>query len=536
MPKLSVALAFVFGILGSAAWVVTERLGGAEAVPGQSAEVRVTSAHSPPAPPTVKPPSCLERIESAKRSPASPGTPELDARRVRLVTSVKAEPVLFLARPPEAPADAPELTYFRGRLANDNAHEAVRAVLNASKLRKDLARKLLLQDGYLYAEAPALAAALVDQVELADLFDAPVVLVARGNQSFRVERGEDGYVYAEGPRAKQRFELILWDRVWAADAPLGPPLHRSLTELEALGFDSLGLIHLTPEQAVVEARYGAVLVPTLLEARGAGFEFGCESVPREAEQALSEARERARRQALALTRLRAVMERMVQESLPFDEPKTEDGQQDGHLRPEWRWAYLRGADRYEFNGDEYRVFDALGRPRVPQVCVDFVMDTFERASGHWWRGRGEARERTLGTFDFEAFGIENRRSVEAFVNFAWDHPEWFDVIDLPPEERIPFGRREAFLGHLLEHGARYQPGDVVTIHGLKDDGKPHYHSFVVFTRDPLTGVPTWVAANAGRPRIRTWDQEVRNAPKRSIKSRVRPRLEWLEQILGTHAI
>jgi len=53
----------------------------------------------------------------------------------------------------------------------------------------------------------------------------------------------------------------------------------------------------------------------------------------------------------------------------------------------------------------------------------------------------------------------------------------------------------------------------------------------VFDTDPVTGMPTLVAANAGRPRIRTWDAEMRNAPKRSIRMRIRPRLEWLESVL-----
>lgn len=40
---------------------------------------------------------------------------------------------------------------------------------------------------------------------------------------------------------------------------------------------------------------------------------------------------------------------MVGEALPFDEPKTEEGQQDGNLRPAWRWAYTHGWDSYTFN-------------------------------------------------------------------------------------------------------------------------------------------------------------------------------------------
>jgi hypothetical protein len=116
----------------------------------------------------------------------------------------------------------------------------------------------------------------------------------------------------------------------------------------------------------------------------------------------------------------------IEEALPFDEPVTEDGQQDGNLRPAWTWAYKQGWDSYEFNDDRYMVFDGAGRPKVPQVCIDFITDTLERASGTWWRGRDGQRERLRGKLDFETLGIENRRSVERFVRFAKAHPEWFD--------------------------------------------------------------------------------------------------------------
>jgi len=51
-----------------------------------------------------------------------------------------------------------------------------------------------------------------------------------------------------------------------------------------------------------------------------------------------------------------------------------------------------------------------------------VTDTFERASGSWYRPRGEPRERIAGGLDFGALGIDNERSVESFVAFAKLHP------------------------------------------------------------------------------------------------------------------
>src|SRR6185503_19917480 len=147
-------------------------------------------------------------------------------------------------------------------------------------------------------------------------------------------------------------------------------------------------------------------------------------------------------------RLLSVVKEQVDEALPFDEPKTEDGQQDGKLRPEWRSAYLRGSSSFEFNGDRYSVFDASGRPRPPQVCIDFVLDTFERASGTWWQPAHLGRERILGRLRFDQSTIENRRCVERFIEFARANPAEFEVYDLPPEERVPLRNRQQFFSQL----------------------------------------------------------------------------------------
>jgi hypothetical protein len=218
----------------------------------------------------------------------------------------------------------------------------------------------------------------------------------------------------------------------------------------------------------------------------------------------------------------------LDEGLPFDEPKTEEGQQDGQLRPAWQRAYLDGRDRYTFNDDQYWVFDDRGRPHVPEVCIDFVMDTLERSSGSWFRARGERRERVHGLLDFDAFGLDNRRSVGTFVTFAQAHPEWFDVSEVTPDARVAFRDHAAFFSDIYAQRDEYRPFDIVTIFGPRSDGKLHYHSFFVADRDPLTGMPIAVVANAGRPRIRSWENEMQNAPGRAILAHIRPKLPWLE--------
>ena len=98
----------------------------------------------------------------------------------------------------------------------------------------------------------------------------------------------------------------------------------------------------------------------------------------------------------------------------------------------------------------------------------------------------------------------------------------------PPEARIAFRDRAAFFADLFTHRDEYRPFDIVTVFGLRSDGKLHYHSFFVADRDPVTGMPIAVAANAGRPRIRSWENELQNAPARGILAHIRPRLTWLE--------
>jgi hypothetical protein len=44
-------------------------------------------------------------------------------------------------------------------------------------------------------------------------------------------------------------------------------------------------------------------------------------------------------------------------------------------------------------------------------------------------------------------------------------------------------------------------------------------------------MPIELAANAGRPRIRSWEGEMQNAPRRSILARIRPRPAWLDAMM-----
>jgi hypothetical protein len=300
---------------------------------------------------------------------------------------------------------------------------------------------------------------------------------------------------------------------------------------EKLGFDELSISDLTERQLVGFATYGDLRVPSLFDLNDGDATLSCEA-PGAARAELALRRAAATRARRAQARLASVIKEQVDEALPFDEPKTEDGQQDGKLRPEWRQAYFNGATSFEFNGDRYSVFDDSGRPRPPQVCIDFVLDTFERAGGSWWRPRGEPRERAAGRLQLDDAVMANRRSVERFIDFARAHAEAFDVYDVPPAARVPFRGRAAFFASIYAARAQLRRGDIVAILGPRDDEKLHYHSFIIVGSDPVSGLPTELAANAGRPRIRSWEGELSNAPRRSLLARVRPKQLWLESFLS----
>ena len=481
---------------------------------------------------------CRAKIAAVEAQPAEPGAPGLEQRRAEILGRAKAEPVLF-RRAPKPTSGSVEVESLRAQLhSSPSPGWALHGVYKTVGNRPDVARALLLSEGYLYSEIPSLAASFVDVVELHHLFREPEITLQRGGQTLRAKKGKFfWYEYVDGPERGQRARLLLFDRVWVSGKDPGPPLHLDLRRVAAdAGMERVRVRRITAEQVLADARHGGHWVPTLLRVKdGARLELECQAEPAEHQAEIAHARGLALRRQRAVDRVRGAIVTMVGEALPFDEPKTEEGQQDGNLRPAWRWAYTHGWDSYTFNEDTYMVFDLQGRPKVPQVCIDFVTDAFERASGTWWGDRTAERQRIRGQVDFDDVGIDNRRSVEVFLRFAKDRPEMFDVTRLPDEERIRFSERGAFFAHLGEHADRYVPGDVVAIHGPRSDGENHWHSFFVYDSDPLTGLPTLLASNAGRPRIRSWEGEMRAAPLRSIHSRVRPRLEWLEAVIRLDA-
>lgn len=476
--------------------------------------------------------ACRRRIAALSGRKRLLGAPALERVRGQVLGRAKAMPVLFLSEPTWTRTDSVLVRGLRERLRQDPSARTLGGLYHHLRGKPKVAREVLLREGYLYTDQPGLAFALAQKVELQHLFDADEIIVERGAMRHLAVREGKYYRWVDGPQAGQRARVLLFDRVWEKGSPLGEPLHVDVEQLaNRLGFWKLAVEQLTQDAIVARLAYGSAWVTSLLAVQGANLSLSCEIVPDESKQEVDRGRNLARsRRAILEVEQRAIRE-MLGEALPFDEPRTEDGQQDGKLRPLWRGAYLRGEYRYQFNEDWYPIFDQEGRPRVPQVCIDFITDTLERASGTWWGRRDEPRARIQGGLSFDEFSIDNKRSVERFVQFAWRHPEWFDVSYTEPEERFNLNSGDDLFDHLTRHAARYRPGDIVNILGLRDDEKYHYHSFFVYKSDPVTGMPLWLAGNAGRPRIQSWQGVLLSAPRRSIHSRIRPRASWLSAVM-----
>lgn len=441
-----------------------------------------------------------------------------------LLTS-KIVPVVYLTLP--APSEDREARGLRASLvAARRPERKLRELIRGHRGNRLLLREALLRDGYLFESRPEVARAFVSVLRLADLFDEQRIFLHRGGRIVELTRDGDEYVDEDGARAK----LLLNDRVAAAREDLARPLHLDLDEVRGTT-GALGVVPIavgTDRAAVRLVFPDGFEAAALLESEFPRTVVACTAAD---PQALELSQEEAGRFWRWIESLRLAAESMVAERPPFDEPKDEeDGEQeDGHLRQEWLKAYLRGKLKYELREEEYRVFDYRGNPTPPQVCIDFVFDTLERASGTWFRRRGQRPGRDVGFLDFEEMEGLLRRQTPSVLEFAEQPESPFERYDIPSSERVPFRRRAEFADALARYSHQIREGDVLIIHGLREeDLERHYHSVLVLRTDPLTGIPMVVADNAGRPRIRPLASAMRSAPRRSIKHRVRLDFDWLD--------
>ncbi|MEB2312777.1 MAG: hypothetical protein OZ921_16840 [Sorangiineae bacterium] len=483
-------------------------------------------------PPAKAPPldaaleECRARIRDLEREPAAPGAPAFEARRAELLGRARGEPLLWLREPeptPDAALTEPARAARRA-YARSSPWRRVGSLRARFRAAPAILRSLILREGYLYSNDPTEALALVSSLRVEDLFDESEVLLERGAARTRltrvVERRRALYRDSNGREA----ELLFGDRLVLDEAELARALALDLGGLaDTEGVERLRVERLAAGGVLGELRLGGEPVRALLVARGASLELSCLDAPEPVRARLRAWQESDAARRRGLRRLREAITDGVAERLPFDRPRGEEGEEfDGQMRNEWRWAYQTGRSAYGFHGDSYPVFDPSGRPHPPQVCVVFILDSYERAAGSWFQPRGQARARSIGTLDFSALGLKNRGAVLAFGDFAATHPELFAFERLSAPERVPFRERERFFASLTRDDDRFRAGDVVAIQGLKSDGKIHQHALLVERIDPVTGFPYGLADQMRTPRRRTWEAIMGPAPLRSVLYRARP--------------
>lgn len=505
--------------------------------PGSTLAAReAIRAHEPRQPEIDDFSGAQRRIEAAQKNMNFPGAPGLEQRRAEVLARAKSTPTFFIRTPEYEPA-SDDIGHYRHRITStDFPWTVLEQHLSFFARAPYKGRQSLLREGYLYAEDPKLAYALVSLVQPHHLFDEERIWVHRDSELMHAVREEGRYVFSDGPYEGTPVRLLLFDRIGAGERPESEPLHRDFRELlYREGFEQARVTHIGKDALVAELRYGNSWIPTLLESNGAALDVVVQAIPPAVAADVAVHKREALRRIKGVQMLRGAMLAQIEEQLPFDEPVREVDQEDGKLRRSWAWVYSTGQDSYRIRQDRYRVFDPQGRPFVPQVCLDFLLDSFERAAGTWWRPVEEPRGRTIGELDFERYVPRNElRRSDRFVRFAGEHPEWFERWAVPANEWVPMGEKQRFFSYLAEHADEFAPGDMVLVKGKVpwDPKNEHTHAFFVYEVDPITGVPIAVAGNAWIPSVWSWETEARRTPLRSIRHRIRPRPALLEKLIA----
>ncbi len=476
--------------------------------------------------------TCRKRIDEARSGLAYPGVPRLEAKRGLLLARAKSEPVLFLEEPRFTGAVTKGVAIHRNRLATTPEPRQILLELLKQYNKRPELRQLLLRNGYLYLDDPGTAHELSIRASLEGMFTEPALTLERGSERFAIERDDKGvYRHADGTNKGQKAFILLFDRVWVSGEEPGPSIHVDVRELaNRLGFEGMRVDFLGDTWLVADLRFEDEWVPALLSRRGPDLELDCLVIDEVDEARIGRARDHAFRRAAVLRTLRHAIVDQVEAGLPFDEPKTEVGQQDGELRRRWETAYLAGKAKFKFNKDEYDVFDENGVPMTPQVCIDFVTETLEKASGMGFAPRGEPPHKIMGTLDFDVLLEGQRRRESALRQYAAANPNRLAIINFPESDWVRYENTPGFFRFIESHKDDLRAGDIVVIRGRAawdHYEELHTHTFYIYETDPISGMPILLAGNAGKPRIVTWDVEMARAPRRTIQHRIRPNMEWL---------
>ncbi|MBN1611663.1 MAG: hypothetical protein JW940_33820 [Polyangiaceae bacterium] len=487
---------------------------------------------------------CAERRATALRLPGAPGAAAFESQRALLAGRIRGANVLWKREPRyEGPADGMGRALHRLETGPDALAEVRRMLRTYPK--PEQRRSALLREGYLYVRGADAALAVIQQVSLTDLFTEPTVYLMRAGAVHELRRHQHRrgaeYVHVGGDLTGERAELLLADRVGLSpDGLTRMTLAIDFREARRLhGFDRIRVEHLTMESLVAQVRYGpGVWVPALFDVQGPVAKLVCHAPSAasvsKATAAYTAGLDRQRVQA----RVREVVEAQVREKLPFDAPRGEDDPRDRYpLRPRWRDAYAKGMTSFRFLGKRYPVYDTQGRPWVPQVCLELVYDTWERAAGTWYRSArcdgttGQLfpePERIVGTLNLDVFEIDDRRRVAKFLAYAEQHPEHFDLWKVPSADRVLYRETERFFQALVQQADQLREGDVLVVRRIRHGERALYHNMLVMETDPFLGIPTLLATNTAHPRLQTFDGVMQLSANRFLYCRVRPQPSWFD--------
>lgn len=414
---------------------------------------------------------------------------------------------------------------FRRTPAGRQRRDRFRSLVEELDGDHDALRHLALRDGFFYFEDPRTADWAADHLGLRDLFDDPELELERAGRRYALERGRGGhYYYADPELDRYRVRLTLFDRVGRPDELTPTAGYRLIDLRRRLGLDH---IEVGPEtgsgrSAEVVFLSGEEFAGQLVRIERGVAQVGVLGTPDDVRHALA----RSRVHAVVIYGLVDTAFTMVRENLFFDEPANEVGQQDGIMRLAFVDAFRNGQTQYTVNEVTYSVYDDSGRPRPPQVCIDYVTDAVERFSGRWWpeegNGGGLPSDGNINIRDYMRY-----RQVRRLVQLAESLPHIASLLTFKREERVPFREREDFFQNLWKHRDDIRIADVVVIYGLRSDGRNHYHAFYVYDTDPVFGAPITVTDQAGHARIRSWTSIMSNAPRRFVRNIVRWNPSWI---------
>jgi len=527
---LRIALRSLFPLLALAAGCSPPQGGAPGASPSSSESATESDDARALAEAAAAAEACQLRAAGLEADGRAYGSGLLEKNRERFLGRARGATTLFAREPRRTELSDPAVKASFDRYVKDPP--GIRVVRLVSRHKNDRVglRAIALREGYLYADAPEDAFELESKVKLTHLFDAERIVLERGEESWELalqpgsKLRETAYVFTSGLRHGKAANLLFGDRVRAATEPSAPPLARDILAFARReGFDRMDVKRIGDSAMLATLHVDEIALETVIATSGAKLSVECVAEPA-AKRAEAAARLDARAwRRRAESRMRDAVGEQVDETLPFDRPREEKGpDKDGTLRPHWVAAYKRGSQSFDFEEQTYPVFLSDGRPATPQVCVDFVLDTFERAAGSWYGPRGEKRERAAGRLDINSFGIENRRGVLGFGEFAASRRDLFTVRKFAGKERIQFANRDQFFAFMIEHRDEFRAGDVLAIHGIKRDERVHQHAILLEYTDPITGFPSGLADQMKAPRRRSWEGIMAEAPKRSLLYRARP--------------